>query len=248
MEKLVIEAEARTTRGKNAARVVRRNGQVPAVIYGGKHEAEAISVNPRLVEKVLRSEAGHNAVFTLAVKGHGKTPAMIRDWQLEPIKGLLLHVDFLRISMEERLKVKVPVETKGEPVGVKQQGGTLEIVQRDVEIECLPADIPDEFVVDVSELTIGKGIRVSDLQVDTTKMKIIDEPEQVLVHVVAPRKEEEEKPAEEAAVAAEAGATPAEPELIRKRKAEEEEGEGEEGKPAAKAAEGEKKPEKKEKK
>lgn len=243
MEKLVIEAESRTTRGKNAARVVRRGGRVPAVIYGGKNEAEAISVDPRLVEKILRSEAGHNAVFTLAVKGHGKTPAMIRDWQLEPIKGLLLHVDFLRISMEERLKVKVPVETKGEPVGVKQQGGTLEIVQRDVEIECLPADIPDEFVVDVSELIIGKGIRVSDLQVDTTKVKIVDEPEQVLVHVVAPRKEEE-KPAEEAVAAVE-GAEATEPELIRKRKAEEEEGEGEEGKPAAKAAEGEKKSEKK---
>jgi large subunit ribosomal protein L25 len=245
MEKLLIEAQMRPTRGKNAARQLRGSGLVPAVVYGGEAGPEALSVDPRLVEKVLRSEAGHNAVFTLAIKGQGKTPAMIRDWQLEPIKGSLLHVDFLRISMEARLKVHVPVETRGEPIGVKQQGGTLELVQRDVEVECLPGDIPDEFVVDVSELVIGKGIRVSDLQVDTTRVKILAEPDQVLVHVVPPRKVEEEKPAEEAVVAAGAEAEAAEPELIRKRKEAAEE-EGEEGKEGPKAAaEGEKKGEKK---
>lgn len=245
MEKLVIEAQSRSARGKNAARQLRSTGLVPAVVYGGEAGPEALSVDARLVEKVLRSEAGHNAVFTLAIKGHGKAPAMIRDWQLEPVKGHLLHVDFLRISMEDRLKVKVPLETRGEPVGVKQQGGTLELVQRDVEIECLPGDIPDEFVVDVSELVIGKGIRVSDLQVDTARVKILDEPEQVLVHVVPPRKVEEEKPAEEAAAVAAPEAEVTEPELIRKRKEAAEE-EGEEEKEGGKAAvEGEKKGEKK---
>lgn len=233
MKKMVVEALPREERGKNRARRLRNNGQVPAVLYGGQAEPEALSVDPRVVEKVLRSDAGHNAVFTLAVKGHGKTPAMIRDWQLEPVKGYLMHVDFLRIAMGERLRVKVPVEPGGEPVGVKQQGGLLEPVHREVEVECLPDDIPDEFPVDVSELTIGQGIRVGDLKVDHTKVKILDDPEQVLLHVVAPRKvEEEEKPVEEVAVAAEG----AEPEVIGKGKAE---GEG-----AEEAAEGEKKEEK----
>ena len=234
MKKMVVEALPREERGKNAARRLRSNGQVPAVLYGGQADPEALSVDPRLVERVLRSDAGHNAVFTLSVKGQGKTPAMIRDWQLEPVRGYLMHVDFLRIAMTERLRVKVPVEPNGEPVGVKQQGGLLEQVHREVEVECLPEDIPDEFAVDVSELTIGEGIRIGDLKVDNTKVEILGDPEQVLLHVVAPRKvEEEEKPAEEVVAAAEG----AEPEVISKGKAE---AEG-----ADEAAEGEKKEEKK---
>jgi large subunit ribosomal protein L25 len=230
---MVVEALPREGRGKNRARQLRRNGQVPAVVYGGKAESEALSVDTRVVERVLRSEAGHNAVFTLSVKGQGKSPAMIRDWQLEPVKGYLMHVDFLRIAMDERLRVKVPVEPRGEPVGVKQQGGLLEQVHREVEVECLPEDIPGELTVDVAELVIGKGIRVGDLMVDNTKIKILDDPEQVLLHVVAPRKvEEEAKPAEEVPAAAEG----VEPEVIGKGKEEGEEAEG--------AAEGEKKEEK----
>jgi len=231
--KMVVEAQPREGRGKNRARRLRSSGQVPAVLYGGEAETEALSVDPRVVDKVLRSDAGHNAVFTLSVKGQGKTPAMIRDWQLEPVKGHLLHVDFLRIAMDERLRVKVPVESQGEPLGVKQQGGVLEQVHREVEVECLPGDIPDEFTVDVSELAIGKSIRVSDLVVDVAKIRILDDPEQILLHVVAPRKEEEEKPAEEVA------AVSAEPEVIGKGKEEEE---------AEADAEGEKKSEKKDEK
>ncbi|MBI2956372.1 MAG: 50S ribosomal protein L25 [Acidobacteria bacterium] len=225
MEQLVVEAEPRSGRGKNTARQLRRQGQIPAVVYGGKQEPLSLSVDPRLVEKVLHSEAGQNALITLQVKGHGKASAMIRETQLEPVKGTLLHVDFLRVAMDVRLKVKVPVEVRGEPVGVKQQGGILVLEQREVEVECLPGDIPDHFQVDVSELAINQGFRVGDLVVDNRKLRILTDAERVIAHVMPPRAEEE-KPAEEvvAAVAAET----AEPEVIRKGKPEAAEA-GEEG-------------------
>lgn len=240
MEQLVVEAQPRPERGKNRARQIRRAGQVPAVVYGGAAEPVSLSVDPRTVEKVLHSEAGHNAIFTLSIKGQGKTPAMIRDWQYEPVKGSLLHVDFLRIALDVRLKVKVPVEMQGEPVGVKQQGGVLEIVQREVEVECLPSDIPDVFTVEVSELSIGQSVRVGDLKVDNRKLRVLTDPNRVIAHVLAPRAVEEEKPAEE--VVAAVGEVAAEPEVIRKGKAEAEGGEAEE---APAAAEGEKKEKKK---
>lgn len=223
MEKLTVEAEARTGVGKNFARQTRRAGLIPGVVYGTAAGPLALTVDPRVVGKVLASEAGHNAVFTLAIKGHGKTTAMIRDWQLDPVKGLLLHVDFLRIALDTRLKVKVPVEVRGEPIGVKQQGGILEIIQREIEVECLPGDIPDEFVVEVAELAINQSVRVSDLKVDAGKVRILTDPARVIVHCVPPKAVEEEKPAEEAALTAVAAPESAEPELIRKRKAEGEE-------------------------
>jgi len=225
MEKLMVEAEPRSGLGKNFARQTRRAGRIPGVVYGTAAGPLPLSVDPRVVDKVLHSEAGHNAVFTLAIKGHGKTPAMIRDWQLDPVKGLLLHVDFLRIALDTRLKVKVPVEVRGEPIGVKQQGGVLEVVQREIEVECLPGDIPDQFVVEVAELAINQGVRVGDLKVDNRKVRILTDAERVVVHVVAPRQVEEEKPAEEAVVVA--APETAEPELIRKRKLEAEEEAGE---------------------
>jgi len=224
MEELVLQAESREDRGKNRARQVRRAGRIPAVVYGGRQEPVAISVDPRMVEKILHSEAGYNAVFALQVSGHGKTPAMIKDWQYEPVKGALLHVDFLRIALDTRLKVKVPVHLVGEAKGVKQQGGVLEMIQRELEVECLPGDIPDEFKVDVSELVIGQSVRVGDLTIDNRKLRLLTDLERVVVHVVPPRAEEEAaKPAEEVVVAAEAA--PAEPEVIRKGKAEVEAGE-----------------------
>jgi large subunit ribosomal protein L25 len=218
MPELLLEAQPREGRGSNRARQMRRGGQIPGVVYGGTLAPIAVRVDPRAVEKILHSEAGYNAVFTLEIPGQGKTPAMIKDWQYEPVKGSLLHVDFLRIALDTRIKVKVPVHTSGEAKGVKQQGGVLEIVQRELEVECLPGDIPDEFKVDVSELAIAQGIRVGDLKVDNRKVRILTDPERVVVHVVAPRVEEEAKPAEAAAVVE---AAPAEPEVIRKGKAEE---------------------------
>lgn len=223
MQQLVVDALPRSDRGKNEVRRLRRAGQLPAVVYGGSAEPVALSVDPRVVHKILHSEQGQNAVFTLQIKGQGKTSAMIRDWQAEPLKGSLLHVDFLRIAMDELLRVKVPVETRGEAVGVKQQGGILEFVQREVEVECLPVDIPDSFEIDVAELAIGHSFRVGDLRVDNRKLRILTEADRVIVHVVAPRAEEEEKPAEEAAAVPVEGAEPAEPEVIGKGKVEGEE-------------------------
>lgn len=230
MAELVLQVEPREGRGKGVAHQLRRDGRIPAVAYGGKGDPLALSVEPGAVEKILHSAAGQNAVFTLQVKGHGTVPAMIRDAQHDPVRGSLLHVDFLRVALDTRLKVKVPVEVRGEPIGVKQNAGILEIVQREVEVECLPADIPDHFVVEVSELNINDGVRVGDLKVDNRKVKVLTDPVRVIAHVLPPRAEEEVKPVEAAVVAT--TEAPVEPELIRKPHAEGEEEEG------AEAAEG----------
>ena len=192
-------------------------GQVPAVLYGGKGESVAVTVNARQVTGILRSESGHNTIFTVKLPG-GEQKAMLKDWQVDPVKGTLLHVDMLRVAMDVRMRFKVPVHTFGEPQGVKLQGGIFEMVTREVEVECLPADIPEEFEVDITELMIGRQLRASDLPVDPAKIKLVTDPQRVIAHVVALRAEEE-KPVE--AVAAEAVA-PAEPEVIKKGKKEEE--------------------------
>jgi large subunit ribosomal protein L25 len=236
---IVVEAAPRAERGKNEARRLRQTGKVPAVLYGGKGEAITLSVNAKQVSAILRSESGHNTLFQVELGGK-QQPAILKDWLVDPISGKLLHVDLLRVAMDVRMKVMVPVHTFGEPSGVKVQGGVFEVVTREVEIECLPADIPTEFRVDVSELMLGKQLRANELPLDTSKMKLLTEPERVLAHVVA-LKVEEEKPAE--AVAAET-ATPAEPEVIKKGKkeVEGEEGAEAEAKPKAEKTEkGEKK-------
>ena len=154
MEAITVEATPREDRGKNAARRLRVAGQVPAVLYGGKGESVAVTVNARQVTGILRSESGHNTIFTVKLPG-GEQKAMLKDWQVDPVKGTLLHVDMLRVAMDVRMRFKVPVHTFGEPQGVKLQGGIFEMVTREVEVECLPADIPEEFEVDITELMIG---------------------------------------------------------------------------------------------
>ena len=230
---IVVEAAPRAQRGKNEARRLRLTGKVPAVLYGGKGDAITLAVNAKQLGAILRSESGHNTLFQVDLGGKHE-PAILKDWLVDPITGKLLHVDLLRVAMDVRMRVKVPVHTFGEPAGVKVQGGVFEVVTRDVEIECLPADIPTEFKVDVSGLMMNSQLRAKDLPLDTAKLKLITDPERVLAHVVA-LKVEEEKPVE--AVAADAAA-PAEPEVIKKGK---KEVEGEE------SAEAEGKPEKSEK-
>src|ERR1700681_2293707 len=232
MEQIIVEAAPRETRGKNAARRVRLTGQVPAVIYGGKEKSQALEVNAKQLSAILRSASGHNTIFKIKVEDIEET-AIVKDWLVDPVKGHLLHVDLLRIAMDVRMRVKIPVHTFGEAQGVKLQGGVFEMVTREVEIECLPSDIPTEFRMDISELMIGMQLRPTDIKVDPEKIKILTDPARVLAHVVTLRVEEE-KPAE--AVAADAAATPAEPEVIKKGKKEAEEGEE-----AAPAAEKEKK-------
>ncbi|HMD42985.1 MAG TPA: 50S ribosomal protein L25 [Candidatus Acidoferrum sp.] len=237
MAQIIVEGAPRDTRGKNEARRMRGSGRVPATLYGGKGEAISLAVNTKQVTAILRSETGHNTLFQVDLGGKHE-PAIVKDWQVDPVSGRLLHVDLLRIAMDVRMKVKVPIHTFGEPAGVKVDGGVYEVVTREVEIECLPADIPTEFKVDISGLRLNQNLRASDLPLDPKKMKLLTDPERVLSHVVTLRAEEE-KPADVVAVA---GATPAEPEVIKKGK---KEVEGEEGEEAEKGAKGGEKQEKK---
>ena len=222
MAQIIVEGAPRETRGKNEARRLRVAGRVPATLYGGKGEVLALAVNTKQVTAILRSESGHNTLFQVDLGGK-QEPAIVKDWQVDPVTGNLLHVDLLRIAMDVRMKVKVPVHTFGEPSGVKVQGGVYEVVTREVEVECLPADIPTEFKVDVSGLALNQSLRAGELPLDTKKLKLVTDPQTVLSHVVTLRAEEE-KPVE-AAVAT----TPAEPEVIKKGKKEVEGEEGEEG-------------------
>jgi large subunit ribosomal protein L25 len=216
---MIVEAVPREDRGKNAARRLRRQGQIPAVLYGGKKETAVLAVNAKQVAGVFRSETGHNTIFTLRMNGD-EEKVLLKDWQVDPAEGTLLHVDLLRVAMDVRMRVKVRIHTVGEPEGVKLQGGVFEIVTREVEVECLPGDIPEEFKVDVSGLTIGKQLRAGDLSLDPKKVRLVTDPQRVLAHVVALKKEEEVA-APEAVAAVEAA--PAEPEVIKKGKKEEEE-------------------------
>jgi large subunit ribosomal protein L25 len=237
METFTVEGKIREGRGKGPARRTRLTGMVPAILYGGKKDSISLSVNAKHVARILRSETGHNTIFTVRVADGAAEKAMVKDWQVDPVSGSLLHVDLFRIAMDVRMRVRVPVHTFGEPQGVKMQGGIFEMVTREVEVECLPADIPEEFKVDVSEMLIGKQLRAGDLPFDRERVKLLTDPTRVLAHVVILKKEEE--PAPEAAVAAETA--PAEPEVIKKGK-KEEEGEAEGGaEPAAKAEKPEKK-------
>ncbi|HEY1925797.1 MAG TPA: 50S ribosomal protein L25 [Candidatus Acidoferrum sp.] len=233
---IVVEASARATRGKNEARRLRLTGKVPAVLYGGKGDAITLAVNAKQVGAILRSESGHNTLFQVDLGGKHE-PAILKDWLVDPVSGRLLHVDLLRIAMDVRMRVKVPVHTFGEPSGVKVQGGVFEAVTREVEVECLPADIPTEFRADVSGLALNQALRAGDLQLDASKIRLITDKDRVIAHVVT-LKVEEEKPAD--TVAADAAA-PAEPEVIKKGKKEEEGEEGAEAKPEKGADKGDKK-------
>ena len=149
-----LEAQPRTPGNKNDARRVRGEGKIPAVVYGAGQDAKAVTVDPRQVARILNSETGHNTIFDLTLDG-SKSKAMIVDWQYEPLKGKLLHIDVKRIAMDKKLAVLVPIMLKGEAAGVKQQGGILEQMLREVEVECLPTDIPSHIDADVSELVFG---------------------------------------------------------------------------------------------
>src|SRR5215472_10774555 len=237
----VVEAQARpdSSRGKNEARRLRASGRVPAVVYGAKKNTLVVSVDPKQMTRILSSESGHNTIFDLQAGGE-KTKAMIVDWQYEPLKGKLLHIDLKRIAMDEKIQVAVPIHLVGEAAGVKQQGGILDQVLREVEIECLPGDIPSHVDADVSELVFGKVLRVSELPLPS-KVKVLTDPNQTVAHITSVK--EEVVPTPEA-VAAEAAAAPAEPEVIKKGKQETEEEEVPvaEGKESKEGKEGRKSP------
>ena len=216
---ITVGAEVRTSRGKNEARRTRRAGQIPAVVYGAFQDPVSIAINPREILKIVRSTTGYNTIFTLAIQDGENTPVMVVDHQVDPVKNPLLHADFKRIDLTKRIRVSIPVSTEGEPAGVKVQGGLLEIITRAIEIECLPDDIPEHFIVDVRELMIGQSKRASDIQLSGS-MKLTSAPESVIAHIVT-LKVEAEPVAAEAAVPVAGAPAAGEPEVIKKGKKEE---------------------------
>jgi len=215
-----LQAEKRDGRGKNEARRLRASGRIPAVVYGKeKGKAVEIAVDPKTLLRILHSESGVNTLIGLQLDG-GDTRVLVKEYQLDPIDHKLLHVDFYQVAMDKKLTVTVPIVLKGEARGVKQQGGIVDFVNREIEIEVLPGDIPENITVDVSELMLHEGVRVRDLKIEGEKWTAISEPEMMIVHVVALKAEEEPAPAEAAAAAVVA---PAEPEVIKKGKADKEE-------------------------
>jgi len=216
----VLEATARETIGKNEARRTRRGGQVPAVLYGsagdeGNKDPRAIAVDPKALLKILHSESGANTLISLKLAGEGNSRVLVKAYQLDPITHHVLHADFYRVAMDRAIRVTIPVLVKGEPKGVKQQGGLLEFIRRDIEIECLPADIPESVEVDVSDLMLHQGLRVRDIATDA-KWKPLSDLDMMIVHVIAPKAEEVAATADAAAPA-----LAAEPELIKKGKKDE---------------------------
>ncbi len=218
----ILEATTRETFGKNEARRTRREGRVPAVVYGASTEgsdrtATPIAVEPKALLRILHSESGANTLISLKLAG-GDAKVLVKEFQLDPVTREVLHADFYRVAMDRMIQVTIPVIVKGEPKGVKQQGGILEFIRREIEIECLPGDIPEHVEVDVSELMLHEGVRVRDIATNP-KWTPVSEGDMMLVHVIMPKAEEVAAPAEAAA----APTAAAEPEVIKKGKKEEEE-------------------------
>ncbi len=217
---ITVAAEPRKSRGKNEARRLRAGGMIPAIVYGSRKDAVAVSVSPKEIIRILHGSTGHNTIFNVAMDGE-TTPAMIVDWQFDPIKDTLLHVDLKRIDLTQRLQVHVPVTTYGDSKAVKVDGGLLEVVTRELFIECLPDEIPEHFALDVTAIGIGDNIRAADVPL-TGSMTLLMAPDTVVLHGVAIRGEAEAATAAAAPEAAPAGAAPAEPEVVKKGKKEEE--------------------------
>ena len=215
---VILEAVKRNTFGRNEAGRLRRAGQIPAVLYGGGGEGVSLAVDPKSLFKILHSKSGVNTLISLKYEGASDTRVLVKAYQLEPVGHRLLHADFYKVAMDKALRVTVPVRLVGEAKGVKAQGGVVDFVNREMEIECLPADIPEHIDADVTELMVHQGLRVRDLAATTNKWKAVTDGDLLLVHVVMPK-------VEEAVVAEGAGAAaaPAEPEVMKKGKPEKEE-------------------------
>jgi large subunit ribosomal protein L25 len=208
-----VEATLREASDKNAARRLRTTGMIPAVLYGARKDPRAIAVDPKQILKILHSASGHNTIFDINLDGE-QAKAMVVDWQYEPMKGSLLHVDLKRIAMDQKMRLLVPVRTVGEAKGAKEEGGLLDLVLREIQIECLPSDIPSYISVDVTELGQGDAIRVSDLP-QTASVKYLNDPDALVVHITYVKEEVAATPVDEVAAA-----TTAEPEVIKKGKTE----------------------------
>ena len=196
-QQIELEASVREQRGKGPARRLRKQGQVPAILYGLSKESVALTLDTKAMTRILESPAGHNQIVNLKVPGGEPAAAMAVDWQVDPVRGSLLHVDMQRVDLKKKLRLSVRIETVGVSVGAKEEGGIESIVTREVEIECLPLDVPERIAVDVSSLSIGDSVRMRDLTA-TEEYSFVTNPDVVLVHVIAPKAVEEEvKPEEE---------------------------------------------------
>ena len=211
MANMTIEAQERTELGKNANRRLRARGRIPGVVYGRGIDPVSVSVDPKEVFRILHSETGHNTVFKLKLDERSED-VLIRTFQLDPVNGILLHADFQTISMDEVRTFQVPVDVAGTAAGVKA-GGILDVVLREIELECLPREVPEHLQIDVSPLQIGESVRVEELMVDTSKITILSDPDQIILHILAPTIREEEEIEEEEEMA--------EPEVIKKGRVEE---------------------------
>lgn len=216
MSNTVVQATVRETVGKNENRRLRAGGRIPGVVYGRGITPISVSVDPRDIHRILHSGTGRNTIFKLDVAGTSRD-VLIRDLQLDPLRDTLVHADFQAIAMDQTMTFDIPVEPIGTAKGVKTGGGLLEVVLRTIQVECLPGDVPQHIAVEVSDLDIGGTIRISQLQVDTSKIKILNDPDLVVLNVALPALEKVEE------VAAPVEAETAEPEVIKKGKAEEEE-------------------------
>jgi large subunit ribosomal protein L25 len=219
----MLEVEKRQGHGKNEARRLRAAGRIPAVVYGSRKgkalEAMPVAVDPKAVMRILHSESGANTLITLKLDG-SESRVMVKEYQLDPITHTLLHADFFELAMDRAITVTVPISVRGEAAGVKQQGGLLDFVTREIQVQCLPTDIPERIDIDVSELMLHQAIRLRDVP-PNPRWKPLNDPDTMIVHVVVPKAEEAAAATPEAEAAA-AAAAPAEPEVIKKGKVEKE--------------------------
>ena len=214
-----LQTETRATRGKNEARRLRASGRIPAVVYGGeKGKAIEISVDPKVLSRILHSESGANTLISLQGLEGGDTRVLVKEYQLDPIYHKMLHADFYQVAMDQALTLTVPIVLKGEAKGVKQQGGIVDFVNREIEIEVLPGDIPEHIDIDITELMLGQGMRVRDIHTEGAKWKPVSDADLMLVHVVAPKAEEPTAAAADVV----APTAAAEPEVIKKGKTDKE--------------------------
>jgi large subunit ribosomal protein L25 len=218
-----LEAVKREGRGKNEGNRLRASGRIPAVVYGSRQEGQApegvaVAVDPKKLLRILHSESGANTLINLKVDG-GEARVMVKEYQLDPVTHQLLHADFYQLAMDKAITVTVPIVLKGEPRGVKVQGGLLDFVTRDIQVLCLPTDIPEHIDVDVTEMLLNQSIRVRDLA-QSDKWKAVTDGETMLVHIVLPKVEEVAATTETAAAVPAAGS---EPEVIKKGKEEKDE-------------------------
>lgn len=228
-ESITIRAEPRVSRGSSAMGRLRREGRIPAIVYGEGKTGETVQINEHDFQQMMKRHRGEQMLVTLDVEGASPRKVLLKDVQHHPIYHRPVHIDFYEVSMSRRLAVEVPIRLVGEPIGVTQQGGIVDHLVRSIEIECLPDDIPEDIVVDISDLAIGKHLSVADIQVDTSKIEILTAPDIGVVAVSLPKAEEEATPVEGEGAAAS-------PEVITEKKSEDGAGEGGKAAPAKESA------------